>query len=218
MKIAPKLAAGLAVMCAFAAFAAAPAVAVAQSIGVVNIQKVFSELREVKDIKTNFDQKGGTLQAQKQAAEDKVKSLQSQRALMTPGSAEWNNINNDMIRTATEAQVQLQVAQAELVNQQKVLTKQVFDKIDAEVKKLATEKQLTLVLSQLAPEINSEMFDRANPEQLNQALFSRSVLFASPSIDISAELVTRLDAAYAATAPKPATPAAAPAATPAAPR
>lgn len=193
-----KLTTPLAALCAVALFAATPMIAAAQNIGVVNIQKVFNDLREVKDIKTQFSAKAEQLQSQKAAAESRVKGLTESRAQFKPGSTEYDNTNKEIVKLVTESQVQLQIAQAELTQQQKVQTKQVFDKIDAAVAEVAKAKNLAVVVSQLAPELSQEMMERANPEQLNQALFSRSVLYAAPNVDITADVVTKLDAGYAA--------------------
>ena len=102
------------------------------------------------------------------------------------------------MQALVDANVSTQVAQQELLRDQKLSTKAVVEKIVVVAKALATEKGYALIVTQVVPpDPTPDQFERLTPEQLNQLLSSRNVLYVDPSIDVTAEIVARMDAAYA---------------------
>ena len=154
-------------------------------------------MKETKDLETRFQAKADELKNQQTAAQSKVKALQDQRALFKAGSAEYENANKEIMCTAIEAQTTLQLTQQELVQEQKRQTRAVVDKITTIVGKLAADKKLSLVLTQTVPQdVNEEQFDRLTPEQLNQLLSARNVLYVAPENDLTTAVITAMDAGY----------------------
>lgn len=196
----------LALMLALACLATAPsfvhaqaaAPAVAAKIGSANLQRIFTEIKETKDLEQKFrarQQQGQTDATNKQTH---IKDLQNQRDQFKAGSPEYDAANKALVQAAIEANVSTQVAQQELVRDQKLSTKGVVEKIVTVAKALATEKGYAMIVTQVVPpDPTPEQFDRLTPEQLNQLLSSRNVLYVDPSADVTAEIVARMDAAYA---------------------
>lgn len=162
-----------------------------------NMQKVFADSQERKDLEARLKTRGQAAQADQQAAQTKLRDLQSKRDQYRPGSPEYEKAQSDFSRAAVEAQVASTVTQAELIREQKKATRQIVDKMVAAVQALATERGYTLVLVQnLPPELPEDQMERMTIEQLNQYLGVRTILYVAPEADITGEVVARLDAAY----------------------
>lgn len=214
MKLTVKLAA---VAMLFAALAL-PSAANAQTakMGSVNVQKVFSDIKETKDLENTLKAKGADLTKQQNDAQQDITAKKASRDQFKPGTDTYDRANQELSRSATQYQVTLQIAQQELVREQKMQTKMIYDKIVAAVSDVAKEKGYTLIIAQVTPpEPSDDQFDRLTAEQLINLLRQQNLLYVDPSADLTADVVTRLDAKYAS--PKGASAAPAPAPAPATP-
>jgi hypothetical protein len=63
------------------------------------------------------------------------------------------------------------------------------------VAQIAQERKIDLVIADYAVEIPEDL-DSVQPDQLNAMLHQRQVLYAAKGVDITAEVIARLDAAY----------------------
>lgn len=204
MKLARIAAAVLAVtVCASAAApsafaqAAAPAAGASGKIVSANMQRIFADAQERKDLEAKFKTRGQDAQKQAQDGQQRVTALQEKRKDFRPGSAEYEKVTSELTRAAVEVQVASGVLQQDLIREQKRSTRTMVEKIVAAVDALSKEKGYGIVLMQvLPPELSEEAYERMTPEQLNQLLSSRNVLYVAPESDITAEVVARLDAAY----------------------
>lgn len=184
---------------ALALFAAAPAATFAQAQKVVsaNMQRIFSDAQERKDLEGKFKARGQEAQQAAQSGQQRLRDLQGKRDQFRPGSADYEKANDELSRAAAEVQVNAAVSQQSLIREQKRSTRQMVEKIVAAVGELAKEKGYSIVLMQMVPpDLSEEQFDRMTPDQLNQLLSSRNVMYVAPDVDVTAEVVARLDAAY----------------------
>ena len=196
MKLTTQLAA---VAMLFAALAV-PSVASAQAatVGSVNVQKVFSDIKQTKDLENTLKAKGAELTTQQNSAQQDITAKKASRDQFKPGTDTYDRANAELSRSATQYQVTLQIAQQELVREQKMQTKMIYDKIVAAVGELAKEKGYTMITAQVTPpEPSDDQFDRLTAEQLINLLRQQNLLYVDPAADLTAEVVTRLDAKYA---------------------
>lgn len=211
MKLAPRYAALALLLAAFVLPSAASAQQ-AQKIGSANVQKIFSDIKETKDLETKLKAKGDDLNRKTAELQQKVKALQDSRNQFKPGTDTYDRANQELKRAAQQGQFDLQVTQQDLVGEQKLQTKMIYDKIVAAVSELAKEKGYAVVLAQvIPPEPSDDQFDRLTSEQLINLLRQQNILFVDPSADLTAEVITRLDAKYTTPASNGATAAPAPA-------
>ena len=77
----------------------------------------------------------------------------------------------------------------------------IYDKIVAAVGEVAKEKGYAMVVAQIVPpEPSDDQFDRLTAEQLINLLRQQNLLYVDPASDITADVVTRMDAKYASPA------------------
>ncbi len=194
MKLVTKI---LTVTAVLAAFSTAT-FAQAQKIAVANMGRILTEIKEFKELETRLKGKFEDAKASQEKLQGRARELQGQRDQFKPGSKEYDSANADLIKVAVELQVSGQVAQQELVREQKRQLKGLSDKIVAQVKTIAETKQIALVISQVVPpEISDENWEKLTPEQASQLLSQRNLLYVAPDMDITTEVITALDAAHA---------------------
>lgn len=168
-----------------------------QKIVSANMQRIFADAQERKDLEGKFKASGQAAQQAAQAGQQKLNDLQSKRNQFNPRSAEYDKANQELTKAAVEVQVATAVSQQELIREQKRSTRSMVEKIVSAVKTLSEEKGYSIVLMQVVPpDLAEDQFERMTPEQLNQVLSSRNVLYVANDADVTAEVVARLDAAY----------------------
>src|SRR5205807_2534576 len=94
-----------------------------------------------------------------------------------------------------EYQAWFQITQANLARTQKLQTLQLFNKIQAAVAEVATQKGVDLVLAEQRPEL-PENFEQLNVEEVRSWITARNVLYMNNAIDISSDVITNLDQKY----------------------
>lgn len=194
MKLITKLLAVSVVALAFAS----PTFAQSQKIATANMQRILNELKEVKELETRLKTKFEEAKRQQESQQNRLKELQAQRDMFKPSSEEYDRAQKELIKVAVEAQVAGQIAQQELVREQKKQLKLISDKIISQVKVIAEQKQISLVIAQvIPPEVSDENWEKLTPEQASQLLSSRNLLYVAPDTDLTTEVITALDAAHA---------------------
>jgi Skp family chaperone for outer membrane proteins len=167
-------------------------------IAVANAGKVFSEIKEKKDWEQKMQQDQKTLQDTAFQKQQKVKSLTEQRDNLRTDSPQYADKDKELQTAKIDLEVWAQIQQAEEQRTNKIQTKALFDKIVNAVAEVATAKGLDLVLADQHPELPDNFMDQANLEQVRALLGQRNVLYSSPQVDITQDVITSMDAKYSA--------------------
>lgn len=193
-----KLTARLMTVAAFVAVFTLPTYAQAQKIATANTQRILSEIKEFKDFEGKIKSKVEEARRFQETLQGRAKELQGQRDQFKAGSPEYDRANSDLLKVAAEAQVAGQLAQQDIIREQKRTVKAIIDKIVSQVKTIAQQKQIALVLAQVTPpELSDDNWEKLNPDQATNLMLSRNILFVSPELDITNDVITALDAAHA---------------------
>ncbi len=193
-----KLASKFIAMTALVAVFAIPSFAQAQKIAVANTQRILSETKEFKEFEGKIKAKVEDAQKQQSSLQGKAKDLQAQRDQFKAGSPEYDRANSDLLKVVAEAQVLGQLAQQDIIRDQKRTVKALLEKIVAQVKVIAQQKQVQLVVAQVTPpELSDDNWEKLNPDQATNLMLSRNILFVAPELDITNDVITALDAAHA---------------------
>jgi outer membrane protein len=173
-----------------------PAVAAAQSkIGVVNTARIFNEMQETKDLQAKLQQDRDRLADEERQKRGHLQALRESRDQLKPESPQFQERNQELLKASVEFEVWGRMMQANVQRQQKQQISRLFDKIEDAVQEVARSKGLDLVIAQQAVELPPDL-EQINVEQLKAIINQRNVLYAADGLDISNEVITRLDAKY----------------------
>jgi Skp family chaperone for outer membrane proteins len=166
-------------------------------IAVANAGKIFAEIKEKKDWEQKMLQDQKTLQDEAFTKQQKVKSLTEQRDNLRADSPEYGDKDKELQTAKIDYEVWAQIQQAEAQRTNKLQTKALFDKIVNTVSEVATQKGIDLVIADQHPEVPDNFMEQANLEQVRALLGQRNVLYSSPQVDITQDVITAMDAKYA---------------------
>lgn len=165
-------------------------------LGVVNMQKVFEKLQEAKDLRATLDAKRNELQSLAQAHSAELNSLKQQLANgPKPDTQQYDDLAQQIEQKSIQYENELKLKQLNAARDLGRQLKSLYDKVELAVGDVAKQRGLDLVLTEIRPEFPPNMRDMS-PEQIQNLIGSRNVLYKSDKIEVTDEVVTTLDAKY----------------------
>src|SRR5450432_3333252 len=174
---------------------AASAGAQTLKIATANPAKIFTDLQETKDLQAKMVNDGKTLQATEMEKRQKLKDLQAQRDTLKEGSAQFNDINKQLMQASVDYEVWSKLEQNEIQREQKQQIRTLFEKITATTADVAKQRGIDLVIAEQRPDFPDSM-DQITPDQLRLLISQRNVLYNSGALDISNDIIAAMDAKY----------------------
>jgi Skp family chaperone for outer membrane proteins len=173
-----------------------PAVsACAQTFAVVNPAKVFNEMQETKDLKQKMEADRKVLEDDEKKKAQDVEEARKARALFNEGTPEFSAKNQEFLKKALDLRVWQELTRAELGRQQKQQMKSLFEKIEAAATEVAKAKNIDLVIVEQRADFPPDL-DQINVDQLRALINQRSVLYKSDKVDITNDVIAKVDANY----------------------
>jgi Skp family chaperone for outer membrane proteins len=169
-------------------------------IAVVNPAKILQEMKETKESNEAFKTEQTGVQNQFKERQAKLAELEAQKNQLKPDAPQWSELNRQVVQMRTENEVWLKDKDRELTEKFRAQAKSISGKIKAAVEEVAKAKGFQLVISEQSDLQDADM-ERIPLPQLMPALLARSVFYSDDSIDITQEVLAKLDAGYAAPAP-----------------
>jgi len=180
----------------FAAAAPAPGQSTsATKIAIANPARIFNEIQETKDLKQLIETKTKNLEQDRFAREQKLKDLKALRDQLKPDAPQYADRDRELRQAAIEYDTWMKMNQAEMQFEQKRQMLLIFNKITTAVQEVATAKGIDVVIAEQKPEFPPNL-DQINADQLRVLINSQNVLFNSPQVDISTDVITSMDAKY----------------------
>lgn len=183
----------------------APAPAPAQStgqipaarIGVLNLDKVFQDLQEAKDIRARQESATKQLKDLVQAHQTELAGMKAALDQLKPDSPQYEDATLQLQQKSIQYELDLKMKQLNMARDQNRLMKSVYDKIESACADIAKQKSLDLIISQVKPAFPANVQDQ-NPETIKNLIQQRTLIFVAPQLDITSDVVTALDAQYKA--------------------
>ena len=178
----------IALLATFEYTGAAQPRAAMSKIGVVSIRTAFNKTRLQMQYQSQAVQKYSRKRAELESLAKEIEAAEAELKTHKPGTADYLQRMQPII----EKKAQLE-AQQEYVNQQRMLDNKLWmEKLYQEtlkiVGKLAQEKGLDLVLERTEPEFP------ISSDELMATFSTHKVLYAAGAVDLTDEVVARLDA------------------------
>ena len=196
------------------AFAAAPAAAQDQPARVATADpaRIFNEMQETVALKARLENERKGIEAEEKNRRQRLQDLQSARDLLKPDSQQYADAQKQLMQAAIEFETWGKIMQNDIVRNQKLQMRQLFDRITAATSEVAKKRGFDIVIADQRPEWQN--FEQLNVNQVRDQINLRNVLYASEKVDLTGDVIKLLDEQFKAaggTVPAaPTTPAPAP--------
>lgn len=190
-------------ICAFATYSVAQPGASTSSntrVAVLNLHRIFDETKQIMDLNQQIKQKETDFRAEAQRRKDVIETKQTELVAFRQGTPDYETRRKDLVRLNIESNVWLQTTEAELEQMKFDWTRHIYEKSLDASRQVAAERGYDAVLQ--SKEYKSEMID-PNVQAIRRVIQERDVLYFRSEIDITDEVIRRMDQAYQAQ-PRPA--------------
>ena len=168
----------------------------ATRIATANLSRILSSMQETKDKNKAMEADRTNLNAQGQQKLKELQEMAKQRDdFLKKGTPDYNAKTNELLKNKIELQVWEELKKAEMNRRHKEEIKALVDKIEAAIAQVATEKKIDLVVADMGVQLPEDL-EPLSIEQFHAILAQRNVLFTGKGVDISADVLAKLDAAY----------------------
>ena len=167
--------------------------AAAQKMAVVNVPAVSERYRKTADLEARFDGIRTKLRQDRDAMQDRLeRSRRSLQEELKPGTDEFNERRKQIAILEAEIQWFVETEGQRIERGLAESLRGIFADVQAVVAEIAKEKSLDIVVAadQLPPEASD------NPNQVKQHILLQKVLYWSPGVDITDEVIARLNSRY----------------------
>jgi Skp family chaperone for outer membrane proteins len=182
-------------------------------VAVASPSRVLRSMQEVIDLRTTEKAELVKLGDQETTKKKELEDMAERRNKFTkPGTEDYQKQTNDILQKQLEDRNWAEFQQAQLTRDNKQHMQDLFDKIKNTIGKIAEERKIDLVLSDQGTDLTPDELDKLTADQVNQILHGHNVLYSSKTLDITDDVIARLNAAYKGSTPPaaPSTPTPAP--------
>lgn len=164
-------------------------------IAIANPARIFNDMAETNDLKARLEAERVRLEETERQKRQAIQALQERRAMLRPDSPQFADVNREFAQAAIEFEVWGRLTQADIQRNQRDQMRRLFDKIQTATARVAQQRGFDIVLADQRPEL-PENLEQLNVEQVRTLINQRNILFASPAVDLSADVTAALDAEY----------------------
>ena len=164
------------------------------SVAVVNVQEVFNNLKEKTNLEAQMQSRTEKLQQEEQQRRKTIQQLRQDMDVLAPGSDAYKQKEQQLQQKVIDLQVWTKFKQQQLSVERGLQVEGLYRRTLTSVKKIANEAGYDMVLfDEQSPEFNYD-----NPKQLLTLIQMRKVLYASDEVNITDQVIQRMNNEYEA--------------------
>lgn len=161
-------------------------------VAVVDVESVFNNLDERAAFKADITGKTEEIQREQQLKQTELRALEEDLKLINPDSPNYETTLEKYEMKVIELKSWTEFMQRKLEREQTMRMELLYEKIVAAVEDMATKSGYDMVFfKDVKPTIRGQ-----NQQQVAAIIQSRKVLYASPSLDITAGVTQKLNNEY----------------------
>jgi Skp family chaperone for outer membrane proteins len=167
--------------------------------GVIDIAKVTNSYDRTTEANKSLDAEQKRLKDEADKKVDELKALKGKLDLQTKGTPEFKATSEELMTKSVAYQGWLAIEQAKIEIRHRDILLDMYHEVEAVVAALAAEKGLDIVYTQAF--LKPPQFDLNQSqglEDLKNRILNQRILFPANVVDLTEEVIKRLNAAWAA--------------------
>ena len=189
------------VLAAAALAVALPTLARAQSagtkVGVVNVGAISGKLQEAKEVTAHLQNEQQQLDANVKAHQIQLDGIKQDLRNLKPDSSQFKTKFAELQDKGTQFQIEDQQTKNHLVQDLSSEKRQLFAEVQQTAAAIAKKRGIDLVIVMPDPTVPDSVIGM-EPQQLDNLLNQKTVLYANPAIDLTDAVALQMDTDYKA--------------------
>jgi Skp family chaperone for outer membrane proteins len=155
--------------------------------------EIFNNYARAEDLTAQLNERRQEIQAESEKRSQAIEGLQLEMEGLREGSEEYEQRFGEIQRMLVEREAWARYQEGMLMREHHRLTKEMYEQILDTIEKVSRERGFDVVLFHPRVEITS-----TNTQELLEQIQGRPVLYAAQGVDLTSEVLTRLNNAYQA--------------------
>ncbi len=164
-------------------------------VAVVNLNKVFNTIDEVKALNEKLQKDKEDYDRQQKLRTTEIEKIQNELDQLRPDSQQYDDKNKELLKAKADLQAWYEVMNVDLQHRKKVQMKTLVDKIQDSVGDVAQQLGYDLVISDQSVELPANL-ELVTWDQLRALINQRNILYAAKGVDITDKVIIQLNAKY----------------------
>ena len=158
------------------------------SIGIVSIQKVLADCKRSAEYREKVIAERDKILAELEKLQADIEADRAGLATLKTGSSDHIALIKQLLNKQASLQAQQKFHEQEMALREQRLIEDIYREALGVISEIAKEKGLSLVLEKTEPDLPS-----SDGNELARMIAGNKVLYSSPQMDISGEVLARLD-------------------------
>lgn len=163
------------------------------SIAVLDLVQVFNECGQIKDLNEMIRRRTDDLDKEANQRRDVIQNKQQELSAFQPGKPDYETRRKDLMRLNVEANVWYKMQGDDVEREKFEWTRLIYEQAVAVAGEVAKEQGYGVVLQRV--EFKPYEIEQT-VQALRRVLHDRTVIYSAPEIDITDQVIRRMDAAY----------------------
>jgi len=164
-------------------------------VAVASPSRIFNEMQERIDLRAKLDSERKLMEGMNNEKLQRIRQVQTTLQTLRPGTPQHRERSDELSRLSIEHRAWAEITDLSLQREQKSLIKSLYEKVEQATAEVAQQRGFHLVIADQRQPLPEDL-DRVNVEQLVNMINARTILYASPAIDISNDVLALLDKRY----------------------
>ncbi len=162
-------------------------------MAVCDVAEIFASYNRAADLAASLNERRQALAAELEQRRNAIELLQKEMEALKPGSDEYNTRQAEAERLKIDLAVTQQVGEARMLGEHRRLTVDMYEEILQAVGEIASQRGIDLVLYR-----DHGLVQTDQTVELLAQIRDRKVLYYSPGMDMTQEVLARMNEAYTA--------------------
>jgi Skp family chaperone for outer membrane proteins len=162
-------------------------------LAVVDMTRLFNECQQIKDLNDYLQKRDEQLRAKRQSARDAVAQKEAELEAFARGSKEYLERFKQWVQLQIDYGTMVRLQQRQNLREQMHWTRKTYNEIVQAVQEVAKARNLALVLYRDEMDLATD-----NIQELERRLRGRKVIYAAEPLDITQEILDKINRDYKA--------------------
>ncbi|MBT3201204.1 MAG: OmpH family outer membrane protein [Phycisphaerales bacterium] len=162
-----------------------------ESIAVCNVVEVLNNCQKAKDLTADLNKERGRIEAEVKTRTAAIEAMTKELRLLEVGSAQYEQRLAESQRQAINRDAWLKFEQSKAMRMHQKFTREMYTEVQKAVKEVAKSRGFKVVLYQQRGSLRAQ-----STNDMRMEIAQRKVIYSDDSIDITASVLSRMNAAY----------------------
>jgi Skp family chaperone for outer membrane proteins len=160
-------------------------------VAVCNVVEILNNCQKAKDLTAELNKERGRIESEVKKRTDAIDNLNKELKLLTIGSEEFEQRFSESQRLVINRAAWLKFEQSKAMRMHQKLTREMYDEVQKAIGVVAKSRGVKLVLHQQRGKLRA-----TSTADMRLEIAQRKVVFSDDTIDITASVLSSLNAAY----------------------